>query len=174
MADEDPGAVTADADRLDALVAQWHAVRPDLDASVMAEVARVLHVARLFGERLAAKAAEHGLQVGEGDVLFTLFRAGPPHRLSPTQLAESTLVTTGTMTNRLDRLEARGLVRRLPNPDDRRGLAVELTGAGRELVDGLVGEHVENEREMLSALSEREREQLTRIMRKLLAHLTAG
>src|SRR5687768_15171743 len=104
-----------DPDRLDALVAQWNAVRPDLDVGVMAEVARVLHVARMIGDRLAAKAAEYDLQVGEGDVLFTLFRAGAPHRLSPTELADSTLVTTGTMTNRLDKLEARGLVRRIPN-----------------------------------------------------------
>lgn len=161
----------AGADRIDALVAQWTAVRPDLDAEVMAEVARVLQVARLIGERLAAKAAEHGLQVGEGDVLFTLFRAGPPNRLSPTALADSTLVATGTMTNRLDKLEARGLVRRIPNPADRRSLAVELTGKGRKLVDGLVGEHVENERDMLAVLSRREREQLTRTMRKLMAHL---
>jgi DNA-binding MarR family transcriptional regulator len=161
-------------DRLDTLVAQWQAVRPDLDVGVMAEVARVLHLARLIGERLAAKAAEYDLQVGEGDVLFTLFRAGPPHRLSPTQLAESTLVTTGTMTNRLDKLEARGLVRRSPNPDDRRGLAVELTAAGRRLVDGLVAEHVANEERMMSALSAREREQLARLTGKLLAHLTQG
>src|SRR5919106_2838251 len=102
-----------DSDRLDALVGQWKQVRPDLDVDVMAEVARVLLVGRLMGNRLAARAADHGLQVGEGDVLFTLFRAGPPHRLSPTQLADSTLVTTGTMTNRLDRLEERGFVRRL-------------------------------------------------------------
>lgn len=158
-------------DRIDALVAQWTAVRPDLDVEVMAEVARVLQVARLIGERLAAKAAEHGLQVGEGDVLFTLFRAGAPHRLSPTALADSTLVATGTMTNRLDKLEARGLVRRIPNPGDRRSLAVELTPRGRKLVDELVGEHVENEHAMLAVLSRREREQLTRTMRKLMAHL---
>jgi DNA-binding MarR family transcriptional regulator len=161
-------------DRLDALVAQWQSVRPDLDAGVMAEVARLLHVARLIGQRLAATAAEHDLQTGEGDVLFTLFRAGPPHRLSPTQLAESTLVATGTMTNRLDKLEARDLVRRTANPDDRRSLAVELTEAGRRMVDELVGEHVANEEQMLSALSQREREQLTRLTRKLLAHLEAG
>jgi DNA-binding MarR family transcriptional regulator len=133
----------------------------------------VLHVARLMGERIAAQAAQHGLQVGEGDVLFTLFRAGPPHRLSPTALADSTLVTTGTMTNRLDKLERRGLVKRIPNPEDRRSLVVELTEAGRELVEVGVVEHVENEREMLSALSDRERQQLARLMRKLLAHLAA-
>jgi DNA-binding MarR family transcriptional regulator len=163
--------MAADPDRLDELVAQWNAVRPDLDVGVMAEVARLLHVARLIGESLAAMAADHGLQVGEGDVLFTLYRAGPPHRLSPTQLADSTLVTTGTMTNRLDKLEAGGLIRRIPNPDDRRGVAVELTERGRELVDRLVGEHVANEERMLSALSARERQQLTRLTRKLLTHL---
>jgi DNA-binding MarR family transcriptional regulator len=161
-------------DRLDALVDQWRAVRPDLEVEIMAEVARLLHVARHVGDRLAAKADEHGLQVGEADVLFTLFRAGSPHRLSPTQLAESTLVTTGTMTNRLDKLEAAGLIRRRPNPYDRRGLAVELTAQGRRLVDRLVGEHVENEREMLAGLSERERRQLAGLLRKLLAQLESA
>ena len=169
----DPGPDVAE-DRIDALVSQWRAQRPDLDVGVMAEVARILHVARLLGARLAAKAGEHGLQVGEGDVLFTLYRAGPPHRLTPTELADSTLVATGTMTNRLDKLEARRLVRRIPNPDDRRSLTVELTAEGKRLADGLVTEHVANEQRMLSALSEREREQLTRILRKLLAHLATG
>jgi DNA-binding MarR family transcriptional regulator len=161
----------ASGDRLDRLVSQWHAERPDLDVGVMAEVARALHVARLLGERLAAQAAEHGIQVGEGDVLFTLRRAGAPYRLSPTGLADSTLVTTGTMTNRLDRLEARGLVRRIPNPDDRRGVVVELSAEGRRLTDRLVTEHVANEHELLAILSERERDELTRILRKWLAGL---
>ena len=159
------------ADRIDELVAQWNAERPDLDAGVMAEVARLLHVARLIGGRLAAYAGEHGLQVGEADVLLTLRRSGEPYRLSPTALAESLLISTGAMTNRLDRLEARGLVSREPHPSDRRALEIALTPEGRRLVDAVVGGHVENEREMLSALNDREREQLTRITRKLLAHL---
>jgi DNA-binding MarR family transcriptional regulator len=163
----------ADSDRLDALVAQWNAVRPDLDVGVMAEVARVLLAARLIGERLAARASDFGLQVGEADVLFTLFRAGPPHHLSPTHLADSTLVTTGTMTSRLDKLEQRGLVRRVANREDRRGLVIELTAEGRKLVDGLVDDHVANEEEMLAGLSERERRQLTSILRKLVAHLSS-
>ena len=158
-------------ERIESLVGQWGEARPDLDAGVMAEVARVLHAARLIGERLAAAAAEQSLQVGEVDVLFTLFRAGPPHTLSPTELAASTLVTTGTMTGRLDRLEERGLVRRVPDPGDRRGLGVELTRDGRRLVNGLVEEHVAGEERMLSGLSAREREQLARILGKLLAHL---
>ena len=160
-------------DRIDELVAQWRVVKPDLDAGVMAEVARIQHVARLMTERIAAMAAQHDIHIGEGDVLFTLFRAGPPHRLSPTELADSTLVTTGTMTSRLDKLERRGLVRRIPNPDDRRGVVIELTDEGRAQVDALVAEHVANEEQMLSALSDREREQLQRLARKLLHHLSA-
>lgn len=159
------------ADRIDELVAQWSAERPDLDAGVMAEIARLLLAARLIGDRLAEYAAQQGLQVGEADVLLTLRRAGDPYRLSPTALADSLLISTGAMTNRLDRLEARGLVRREPHPSDRRALQVALTSEGGALVDRVVGGHVENELQMLSALSRRERQELTRIMRKLLAHL---
>ncbi len=158
-------------DRLDALAAQWRRERPDLDTAVMAEVARLLVIARLIDRRLEATAAEFGVHPSEGDVLFTLRRAGAPHRLSPKGLAEALLVTSGTMTNRLDRLEARGLVRRLPDPRDRRGLLVELTDAGRALADEAVAVHVAREEELLAGLTPREREQLARLTRKLLAGL---
>ncbi len=158
-------------DRIDELVAQWERERPDLDAGVMAEVGRLLVVARLIEQRLDATAAEFGVHRSEGDVLFTLRRAGPPYRLSPTALSSSLLVSTGTMTNRLDRLEARGLVRRRPNPADRRGLVIELTDAGRALVDRAVEVHVQREQEALGGLDAREREQLAVLTRKLLAHL---
>jgi DNA-binding MarR family transcriptional regulator len=161
-----------EADRIDKLVGQWTKQRPDLQPGVMAEVARLLLVARLIDGRIAAMAREYGLGQGEGDVLFTLRRAGPPFRLSPSSLAESLLVTSGTMTNRLDRLERRGLIRRQPNPEDRRGLDVELTAKARHLVDEAVTEHVANEESMLSGLSGRERTQLQRLLRKLLAHLS--
>ncbi len=159
-------------DRIDELVAQWAGERPDLDVRVMAEVARLLTVARLLDEGLAATAAAHGLNRGEGDVLFTLRRAGPPYRLSPSRLAAAALVTTGTMTNRLDRLEARGLIRRLPNADDRRGLDVALTDEARRLVDDAVEQHLDNEEAMLAGLSRRERDELQRLLRKLLRHLS--
>ncbi len=158
-------------DRIDELVAQWRRERPDLDTAVMAEVGRLLVLARLIERRLDAGAAEFGVHRSEGDVLFTLRRAGPPYRLSPTALSGALLVSTGTMTNRLDRLEARGLVRRRPNPDDRRGLVIELTDAGRTLVDEAVEVHVAREEEMLAGLDARERAQLARLTRKLLAHL---
>jgi DNA-binding MarR family transcriptional regulator len=161
----------ADRDRIDELVAQWAAQRPDLDTEVMAVIARLLAVGELVGRRIDASAAAHGLDRGQGDVLFTLRRAGPPYRLSPTQLAASLLVTSGTMTNRLDRLQRRGLIERVANPTDRRGMDVRLTGAGVRLADELVTAHVANEEELLSPLGAREREQLVRITRKLFAHL---
>jgi DNA-binding MarR family transcriptional regulator len=158
-------------DRIDELVAQWSTQRPDLDTEVMAVVGRLLAVGELIGRRIDRSAAEHGLDRGQGDVLFTLRRAGPPHRLSPSQLAASLLVTSGTMTNRLDRLEQRGLIERQANPSDRRGMDVRLTRAGVRLADELVTKHVAHEQQLLAPLSARERDQLVRITRKLLAHL---
>ena len=160
-----------DRDRIDELVAQWALQRPDLDTDVMAVIARLLAVGELVGRRIDGSAAEHGLDRGQGDVLFTLRRAGPPYRLSPTQLAGSLLVTSGTMTNRLDRLQRRGLIERVANPTDRRGMDVRLSAEGVRLADELVTAHVANEEELLAPLSAREREQLVRITRKLFAHL---
>lgn len=164
----------ADRDKLDELVSQWKAERPDLEPEVMASVGRILAVAGQIDRRLAFSASEHGLDRGQGDVLFTLRRAGDPYRLSPSELVASLLVTSGTMTNRLDRLESMGLVERIPNPEDRRGMDVQLTREGLRLIDAIVPEHLENERAMMEPLSDREREQLDRIMRKLLAHLATS
>jgi DNA-binding MarR family transcriptional regulator len=161
----------AEPDRIERLVGQWAVVRPDLDLDTMALAARLMRVAQLINGRIEALAAANGMHRGEGDVLFALRRSGPPYRLSPSRLAESLLVTTGTMTNRLDRLEDRGLIKRLPNPTDRRSLDVELSAKGLKLVDAGVTEHVAREQEMLSPLSARERAELTRITRKLIAHL---
>lgn len=160
----------AEQDRADAVVAQWAKARPDLDARVMAEVGRVLHAGRLLEGAIAATAAEKGLSVPEGDILFTLRRSGEP-RLSPSQLSQWLFVTSGTMTGRLDRLEKRGLIRRVPNPEDRRGMDVELTPEGRSLADELATTHVENEERLMSGLTPDERRALEKIMRKLLAHL---
>jgi DNA-binding MarR family transcriptional regulator len=160
----------AEQDRADAVVAQWAQVRRDLDARVMAEVGRIVLAARLLEAAIARSAAEKGLSVPEGDILFTLRRSGKPH-LSPSQLSQWLFVTSGTMTGRLDRLEQRRLLRRVPNPDDRRGMDVELTPQGRHLADELVTAHVENEERMMSALTREERRTLQKILRKLLAGL---
>jgi DNA-binding MarR family transcriptional regulator len=160
-------------DPVQAIVDQWGVQRPDLDVETMADVARLLRVADLIDRRIAAMAADHGLDRGQGDVLFTLRRAGAPYRLSPGELTANLLVTTGTMTNRIDRLEARGLVRRLPNPDDRRSIVVELTPPAVELVDRAIERHVANEQEMIAPLTARDRAEVRRILRTLLAHLGA-
>lgn len=160
-------------DRIDLLVDQWAGERPDLDIETMREVARLMHVGRLIEARIDAMAAEFGVDRGQGDVLFTLRRAGAPYRLSPSQLTDALLVTSGTMTNRLDRLERRGLIRRLPNPDDRRGVVIELTDEARAVVDRAVEEHVAREQEMLAPLSAEDRRELDRILRTLVAHLSS-
>src|SRR5688572_11351667 len=126
--------VVPDRDRIDELVAQWQRERPDLDVEVMAVVGRLLAVGALAGRRLDTFAAGHGLDRGQGDVLLTLRRAGKPYRLSPSELTSSLLVTSGTMTNRLGRLETLGLIERHPNPADGRGLDVQLTPKGVRLV----------------------------------------
>jgi DNA-binding MarR family transcriptional regulator len=153
---------------VDELVGQWRAERPDLDLDAMATVARLLLVGAAVQHELAERAAGYGVQVPEADILFTLRRSGPPYRLLPSKLSESLLVSSGTLTNRLDRLEAKGLVERRPNPDDRRSVEVALTERGRELADEAVTEHVENETRMLAPLTKAERRTLDELTSKLL------
>jgi DNA-binding MarR family transcriptional regulator len=158
-------------DQIDELVGQWGAVRPDLDLTTMARVARLMEVGRRMEARIAALAATAGVDLAEGDVLFTLRRAGAPHRLSPSAISAALLVSSGTLTSRLDRLERKGLIRRVPHPTDRRSTEVELTPAALKAVDATVTHHVANEQAMLAALSEREQQQLDRLLRRLLAGL---
>lgn len=160
-------------DQIDRLVGQWASERPDLDLGAMATVARVLALARALQAELDALAAAYGLQVPEADVLFTLRRSGAPYRLAPTQLSESLLVPSGTLTSRLDRLEAKGLVERAPHATDRRSVEVALTEQGLELVDEALTVHVDNERRLLAGLDQPERALLDGLTGKLLAQLAA-
>ena len=160
-------------DVVERLVGQWAPERPDLDLHTMETVARLLHVARAIDHELTSFAEDHGISQAEGDVLFTLRRSGPPYRLPPSKLSDSLLVSSGTLTGRFDRLEAKGLIQRVPHASDRRSVEVQLTEHGRKLVDAAVTEHVANEQRILSVLSEREIDALNRITRKLLAHLSA-
>ena len=161
-------------DSVDRLVNQWSAEMPDLDVRTMATVARLLNLAGRIQGRLAAFAAEYDLSIPEADVLFTLRRSGSPYRLSPSEIAEALLVPSGTMTNRLDRLERQDLIERLPHPTDRRSMEVQLTARGRKLVDEAVTGHVANEQQMLAPLNERDRATLDRLTSRLLEHLAAG
>lgn len=122
--------------------------------------------------RLAPVFARFGLQSGEFDVLATLRRSGAPYALTPTVLYEATMVTSGAITNRLDRLESAGLISRVPHPTDRRGMLVQLTEKGRVLIDEAVTAHVQNEHEILSGLTREERDSLAGLLAKLIGSLS--
>ncbi|MER8428286.1 MarR family transcriptional regulator [Mesorhizobium sp. M1403] len=159
-------------DRAAKAIEQWKKERPDLDVSPMAVLGRLNEAAALIArERLAPLFASYGLQSGEFDVLATLRRSGPPYALTPTALYEATMVTSGAMTNRLDRLEKSGLIKRGPHPDDRRGIVVQLTRKGLALIDEAVAAHVANEHEILSGLIRPEQVMLARLLEKLIASL---
>jgi DNA-binding MarR family transcriptional regulator len=123
-------------------------------------------------QRLAPVFARFGLQAGEFDVLATLRRSGPPYALTPTALYEATMVTSGAITNRLDRLESAGLIIRAPRPGDRRGVVVQLTEKGRALIYDAVTAHVANEHQILSGLTREEQDTLARLLAKLVGSLS--
>ena len=151
------------------VVDQWQRERPDLDVAAMATLSRLWRFARLADAEVDRNFAAHDLQPGWFDVLSTLRRAGEPFELTPTQLLESAMLSSGGMTKRLDRLADAGLVERRPDPGDRRGVLVRLTDHGREVADRAVEAHIALEERLLSALGERERATLDRLLTKLLA-----
>jgi DNA-binding MarR family transcriptional regulator len=155
-------------DEIDRIVAQWNRERPDLDVSPTHTLQRVTRLSLLQAVSFARLFAPYRISFGEYLVLAALRRAGPPYRMSPTRLFNSVILSSGAMTNRLDRLEAMGFVQREPDPADRRGRLVALTDSGRELVDAAVVDHLENEERLLGALDAGEREQLAGLLRKLL------
>jgi DNA-binding MarR family transcriptional regulator len=156
-------------DEVDTIVEAWRRERPDLDLAPMEVLSRISRLARHL-DRLRANAfSAHDLESWEFDVLAALRRTGPPYRLSPGQLLRETLVTSGTMTNRVDRLVERGLVTRRDHPNDRRGVLVELTDAGRDAVDAALVELIAAERQIMAALDVADHDQLTRSLRLLLA-----
>jgi DNA-binding MarR family transcriptional regulator len=157
-------------DETDGLLEAWHRERPDLDVAPLAVLSRVTRLARHLDRERRAAFAEHGLEAYEFDVLSALRRAGPPYELTPGQLVRQTLVGSGTTTNRLDRLEARGLLERRPDPEDGRARRVSLTDRGRDRVDAAVADLLERERRLLGDLSGEDRESLARLLRTVLVN----
>ena len=155
-------------DEVDGLVAAWRRERPDLDLAPMEVLSRVTRLAYRVDRHRAEAFGAHGLEAYEFDVLAALRRSGEPFSLSPGQLVRETLVTSGTMTNRVDRLAARGLVEREDHPDDRRGVLVRLTDAGRAKVDAALASLLAAERTILASLSRPDQDQLVKILRRLL------
>ena len=155
-------------DHVDRILEQWNRERPDLDVAPMGLLGRIArlrtHLAREVEQTLAA----HGLNSATFDVLATLRRSGPPYALSPGDLLATTMVSSGTMTNRLDQLEKAGLVARTHNPEDRRSVIIALTEKGRAVVDEAVTAHVANQHRLVESLSSEERKQLDGLLRTFL------
>jgi DNA-binding MarR family transcriptional regulator len=159
----------APADEVDRIVEAWQRERPDLDVAPLTILSRVLRLARHLDLARGSAFAEHDLEGWGFDVLSALRREGAPYELSPGQLVARTLVTSGTMTNRVDRLAARGLVSRGPDPSDRRGVKVTLTAAGRTVVDAAMADLLDRERILLNQLPPTERGHLAELLRQLLS-----
>ena len=159
-------------DRAERAVQQWRRERPDLPALPMAIFGRLSDAAeRVMRDHMNPLFAESGLQPGEFDVLATLRRSGDAFMLSPTRLYESAMISSGGMTNRIDRLERAGLVERRPDPSDRRGKLIALTEAGKRVIDETIGRHVANEERLLSVLTGAEQKILNTLLKKLIAGL---
>ncbi|WP_414898901.1 MarR family winged helix-turn-helix transcriptional regulator [Rhodovulum sp. YEN HP10] len=157
-------------DRARKAAEQWAREKPHLDIGPMVLLGRLAEAALVISrDRLNPVFAEFGLQPGEFDVLATLRRSGAPYAVTPTRLYEAAMISSGSMTNRLNRLEEAGLVKRQPNPGDRRGTLVALTPEGLALIEKAVDIHVANLSTILSGLTEREQDQLSDLLEKLLA-----
>jgi DNA-binding MarR family transcriptional regulator len=154
-------------DPVERLLAQWRRERPDVDPSPMGVVGRVSRVARRIDLAQRATFARYDLDPAAFDVLATLRRSGAPFTLSAGELMRTAMVTSGAITQRLDRLEARGLVRRGPHPDDGRVVLVSLTDEGRHLVDRVLPDHLATEERLLAALSAEQRATLAGLLRTL-------
>lgn len=158
---------TARRDIVDGIVDDWTSARRDLDVEPLGVFSRIRRIAKQLDNERKRVFAESGLEPWEFDVLASLRRAGPPHSLSPKRLLETNLVSSGTMTNRVDRLVDRGLVRRELHPDDRRGVLVRMTPEGLARVDDAFTRLVEVEHRRVAGLDGRQRAELSALLRTL-------
>ncbi|BDO41329.1 MarR family transcriptional regulator [Cellulomonas sp. NTE-D12] len=168
------GGTAPTVDEVDRIVAAWRRERPDLDVSPLTVLSRISRLARHLDLARRSAFARHGLETWAFDVLSALRREGAPFRLSPGALLTQTLVTSGTMTNRIDRLAEHGLVERLPSPDDRRGVLVQLTPAGLRTVDDAMADLLAVERELLGDLPVPDRDRLAELLRTVVAPFDAS
>ena len=155
-------------DHVDHILAQWRKERPDLDVGPMGLLGRLHRLSTHLGREVEAVLLKHGLSSSAFDVLATLRRAGSPYRLSPGDLLAMTMVSSGTMTNRIDQLEKVGLVERIHNPQDRRSVLISLTERGFAIVEEAVGAHVDNQHRLVAHLSEEERDTLDGLLKRFL------
>jgi DNA-binding MarR family transcriptional regulator len=159
------------ADAIDAVIEQWRNVRPDVDLWPMQILGRIARLSRVLEKEQKKFLAEHDLEPFEFDVLTTLRRAGEPYELTASALLKAALVTSGAITNRIDRMEVKGLVERVRDRDDRRSVHIRLTPHGRDVLDAIFGLHLANMERILDPLNPPTREQLARGLRILLESL---
>ena len=159
------------ADEIDAMLEQWERERPDLDVTATGILGRISRIAALVDQAMDRVFQPHGLTGGDFVVLAALRRSGEPYQLTPTALSRSMMVSSGGTTKRLDRLEARGLIRRDRDPADRRGTLVTLTDAGLATIDNVESENVQNEKRLLAPLTRTQRNTLAQLLRELLLAL---
>lgn len=155
-------------DHVDAIIEQWGRERPDLNVAAMAVIGRIGRLSRIFSREMEKTFAEHGLNGASFDVLATLRRAGGAEGLSPSALLKQTMVTSGTMTHRIDQLEKAGLVKRRKDEVDGRSVHIQLTDKGRAVIDRAVGDHVVTQERLVASLSKGQRGELTAVLRQLL------
>lgn len=153
--------------------AQWAKQRPDLDTEPMSLIGHVIRVSAHLSDEMNKTFARHGLNAASFDVLATLLRSGPPYALSPNQLLATMMVTSGTMTNRIDQLEKDALVVRVRNPSDKRSVLVQLTAKGQQIIDAAVTDHVTTQKRLVSGLTEGERVSLNDLLRTYLTAVDA-
>ncbi len=156
-------------DHVDRILAQWRRERPELDVEPMGIFGRLKRLTTHIGREVDAVLLKHGLSSSSFDVLATLRRSGAPYRLSPGELLGMTMVSSGTMTNRIDQLEKAGLVERLFNPEDRRSVLIALTEKGLAAVEEAVGAHVANQQRLTRNLTAEDRAELDRLLKKFLS-----
>jgi DNA-binding MarR family transcriptional regulator len=161
-------------DEVDQLSEEWARERPDLDLAPVEVFSRISRLSRHLDLARREAFTASGVESWEFDVLAALRRAGTPYELSPGRLLRATLVTSGTMTNRVDRLADRGFVERHPDPDDRRGVLVRLTREGKAAVDGAFTALLDAERALLADLPAAEQHELAGLLRRLLAPFAEG
>ena len=161
-------------DEVDELVEAWHRERADLDLAPVEVFSRISRLARLLDKARRDAFIAHQIEPWEFDVLAALRRAGRPYQLTPGALLRQTMVTSGTMTNRVDRLATRGLVERSPDPSDRRGVLVRLTTAGKLAVDGAFETLLDSERQLLASLSRYDHDTLADLLRQLMGPFRAS
>ncbi|MCI0701256.1 MAG: MarR family transcriptional regulator [Planctomycetia bacterium] len=167
----DPTEASDMGDVVDRLIARWKTARPDLDPSPLELVGRVIVLAQHLERSVESALEKHALTLGQFDILATLRRHGRKGGLTPTQLLESVMLSSGGMTARLDALAELGLIARKPSPDDRRMVVIELTSKGRRIIDGATKTRFKEAKESLPPLSADEMTTLTALLRKWLAQV---